>query len=155
MSPDDWEMIEIDKLKAHLAAGYSLLEKVKEIAPDPIELMALSALLHGFYTGIENICRIVARSFGEIMDVSKASEGWHQKLLNSLNDATEKRPALLSQEMYYSLLEYLRFRHVFRRAYQQEIRWNRMKNLTINMPFTLDRFIRELNAFRSNINNSE
>ena len=153
MSPEDWIRIdmEVDKLKSHLATGQSLLEKIRNTTPDPLELMALCALLHGFYTGIENICRGIALNFGEMAGINKAAEGWHQQLLTGLKDATAKRPALLSEELYFILLEYLRFRHVFRHAYQQEIRWIRMKQLTINVHQTLERFICELNTFRNKI----
>jgi hypothetical protein len=141
--------MEIDKLKAHLATGQPLAEKVRNVDPDPIELMALCALLHGFYTSIENILCLISRCFKEETGAGKASEKWHQQLLASLNTPSPNRPALLSEDLYFSLLEYLRFRHVFRHAYQQEIRWSRMKNLTLNVHQILERFILELNDFKN------
>ena len=126
MSPEDWQILEVEseRIKSHLETGAKLFSEIGERDPDPIELMALCSLLHGFYTGIENICRHISMSFGEATGAGKVSERWHHLLWTSLKSATDKRPPLLSDELYFTLLEYLRFRHVFRHAYQQEIRWS-------------------------------
>lgn len=154
MLPEDWQMIEIEieRIKSHLETGSKLLSEIQERDPDPVEMMALCSLLHGFYTGIENVCRSLSQSFGETKGSGRTSEGWHQQLLVSLRFPTDKRPALFSEELYFSLLEYLRFRHVFRHAYQQEIRWSRMKQITLNVQDTLERFVHELYCFRDKIN---
>ncbi len=47
--------VEEAQLEQLLALYHPLLEKCRLEEPSPIELSALAALLHSFYTGIENL----------------------------------------------------------------------------------------------------
>ncbi|MCP9940714.1 hypothetical protein KB557_10735, partial [Synechococcus sp. Cruz CV12-2-Slac-r] len=49
-------------------------------------------------------------------------EGWHRRLLERMATATEQRPAVLKDATQVGLQEYLRFRHLVRNLYADELR---------------------------------
>src|ERR1035441_2257514 len=128
---------ERERLQRLLSGIHGLLAKCRTTAPTEIELSALAALLHSFYTGVENIFKRVAVELdgepvrGESWDRELfVWVGWGEwgggrvrgdsclrELLLRMKSPTAPRPALLSEELHDSLNEYLRFRHVFRNAY--------------------------------------
>ncbi len=57
------------------------------------------------------------------------------------------RPALLSDELHDSLIEYLRFRHVFRNAYSFDLDWQKMLPLVMRLEDTFRILEAELAAF--------
>ena len=89
-----------------LSGIHGLLVKCRATAPTEIELSALAALHHSFYTGVENIFKRVAV---ELDGEPVRGDSWHR-----MKSPTAHRPALLSEELHDSLNEYQRFRHVFR-----------------------------------------
>ena len=52
--------VEREQLRRLLDAHRPLLEQCRQQAPSAIELSALGAMLHGFYTGIENVFKRIA-----------------------------------------------------------------------------------------------
>ncbi|MFZ1074316.1 MAG: hypothetical protein WAO21_12895 [Verrucomicrobiia bacterium] len=52
---------EREQLQRLLSGIHGLLAKCRTTAPTEIELSALAALLHSFYTGVENIFKRVGR----------------------------------------------------------------------------------------------
>ena len=58
-----------------------LLDKVGREDPTPIELSALAALLHSFYTGIENLCKRITVELGDSMPQGAM---WHVRLKDFL-----------------------------------------------------------------------
>jgi hypothetical protein len=102
-----------------LGTHLSLLERCATEAPDPIELSALAAVLHSFYTGIENIFKRVAVTLDEGLP---QGDVWHRRLLDSMASGTTKRPAVITKPLRDTLRGYLDFRHVFRHAYTFELR---------------------------------
>jgi hypothetical protein len=54
--------VELEQLKHLLEVHRSLLTKCITDTPDPIEVSALAAMLHSFYTGVENIFKRIAVS---------------------------------------------------------------------------------------------
>jgi hypothetical protein len=104
---------EREQLQRLLSGIHGLLGRCRTTAPSEIELSALAALLHSFYTGVENIFkRVVVELDGDPV----RGDAWHRELLLRMKTPTAHRPALLSEELHDSLNEYLRFRHVFRNA---------------------------------------
>ena len=81
--------------------------------PDATELLALSALMHSFYTGIENIFKRVAL---EIDGSMPAGFKWHTDLLTRMARPFGERRAVVSEELLLRLAEYMDFRHVFRHS---------------------------------------
>jgi len=85
--------VELEQLQRLLHVHQELLEKCRKEAPNAIELSALAALLHGFYSGIENIFkRIVVELDGEPLRGNR----WHRRLLDTMTRAGESRPQVIS-----------------------------------------------------------
>jgi hypothetical protein len=121
-----------------------LIDKCRGTPPDAIELSALAAMLHSFYTGIENIFKRIALDLDGGVDSSRA---WHRTLLNSMTERTSERPAVITMQLRHTLLEYLQFRRVFRSAYGFELDWDRMAHLVVNCEAVLTQLENELDAF--------
>jgi len=114
-------LVELEQLRRLLRIHQPLLEKCRKTPPNEIELSALAAMLHSFYTGIENIFKRVAV---EMDDGPPAGEIWHRRLLDSMAQQGTVRPALLGTALRDLLRGYLDFRHVFRHAYTHELQSN-------------------------------
>jgi hypothetical protein len=143
---------EREQLRRLLAGIRPLLSKCHSTTPDEIELSALAAALHSFYTGVENIFKRVAV---ELDGESLGGDAWHRQLLQRMKTAAH-RPALLSDELHDSLLEYLRFRHVFRHAYSFDLDWRKMSPLVLRLEDTFCQLENALDTFldrgdRSNV----
>lgn len=136
--------VELEQLNFLLQTHHPLLSKCENKNPDPIELSALAAMLHAFYTGIENILRRVAV---ELDGEPPKGEFWHRQLLDSMARPTPVRPAVISPALRDSLRVYLYFRHVFRQAYTFELRWEKMTGLVQECERILRQCEIELNSF--------
>jgi hypothetical protein len=121
-----------------------LFEKVHSSEPDHTELGALAAVLHSFYTGIENIFKRIAM---EIDDSLPSGLSSHAGLLGQMAQPTDLRPAVISGDLRLRLRHYLDFRHMFRHAYAIEMKWRKMADLVLHCEETLDRLQMELEAF--------
>jgi hypothetical protein len=121
-----------------------LLANCASRIPNDIELSALAALLHSFYTGVENIFKRVAI---ELDGEAPRGEAWHRQLLDSMATSTTHRRALISESLHDTLGEYLAFRHVFRQAYSFDLHWEKMSALVLNCETTFQLLETELEAF--------
>jgi hypothetical protein len=131
-------------LRRLLSGIQALLAKCHGFPPTEIELSALAATLHSFYTGAENIFKRVAV---EIDGEPVHGEAWHRQLLLRMKTPTAVRPALLSEELHDALNEYLRFRHVFRNAYSFDLDWRKMSPLVLRMEETFQKLEESLDNF--------
>jgi hypothetical protein len=136
--------VEFSQLNQLLETHRSLFEKCKATKPDPIEQSALAAMLHAFYTGVENILKRIAL---EINGRLPEGEFWHRKLLDEMAAPAQNRPAIISIALKESLRNYLEFRHVFRHAYTFELRWEKMSGLVRDCEKVLQEIELELNSF--------
>ena len=137
-------VIELDQLRRLLNRHPELIEKCKESPPTNIEIDTLSALLHSFYTGIENILRRIAVHYNESLS---HRENWHRNLLTRMTQSTTDRGAVISGELGIRLGTYLAFRHVFRHAYTFELSWPKIKPLVLKIKDTFHSFEEALNRF--------
>ena len=136
--------VERESLERLLAMHHDLIVKCAVTPPDFIETSALSALLHSFYTGAENLFKRVSVHLDQAMP---QGEMWHSRLLDSMIEATLSRPAVIPGELRDHLRGYFSFRHVFRHAYAFEIRWAKMAPLVLDCEKTLHWLEMELDKF--------
>lgn len=135
---------EREQLQRLLFGIQGLLAKCRTTAPTEIELSALAAVLHSFYTGVENIFKRVAV---ELDGETVRGDSWHREVLLRMKIPKGNRPALLSEELYDSLNEYLRFRHVFRNAYSFDLDWRKMSPLVLRLEETFHKLEKALDEF--------
>ncbi|MGH9853286.1 MAG: hypothetical protein ACREBD_25890 [Blastocatellia bacterium] len=136
--------VELQQLNHLLDVHRPLLLKSASEAPNEIEISALAAMLHSFYTGIENIFKRIVLELG---DALPAGESWHRELLDEMSGPSAARAAVISMPMRDRLREYLRFRHVFRQAYLFQLRWDKMSLLALGCDELLRLLEAELDDF--------
>jgi hypothetical protein len=136
--------LELKRLQELVEINLQIFNRFSGKEPDKIEKIALAALLHSFYNGIENIFRCVANEFNE--ELPRGAH-WHQQLLNSMALATKNRKAVITEQLKNSLKENLAFRHTFRSIYALEIEWGKMEQLARSMPVIFEEFKKEFQAF--------
>ncbi len=150
MSSSGWDRFrkqqdaEREQLRRLLAGMQPLLSKCRETTPSEIELSALAAALHSFYTGIENLFKRVAV---ELDGQPVRGEAWHRDLLRRMTEPGARRPALLPADLHDGLLDYLRFRHVFRNAYSFDLDWQKLSPLVMRVEETLQQLESALDVF--------
>lgn len=137
MSPELREQIEVEleQIRRLLAIHRPLVEKSRASPPTPIELSALAAMLHSFYTGIENIFKRIAVEAG---GSPPRGDSWHRMLLDAMVESRSGRSAVISSQTHQRLVSYLGFRHVFRNAYAFQLSWDRMSELVLNCDRTFE-----------------
>ena len=130
MLPETQERIELEiaQIGRLVDVHRDLLLKVADTEPDSIELSALSAYLHSFYSGIENVFKQIA---ADIDGKRPSSDQWHADLLRSMAVPTRHRPPVISEHLLNKLLGYMAFRHVFRHAYTFDLKWRKMEVLVL------------------------
>jgi len=142
-------LFELNQLKQLSRYNSFLLKKIKNKKPNRTELLAFSANLHSFYTGIENIFKRIAQ---EIDNKLPSNSAWHQKLLEQMAKSTSTRPPVISKELKEELAEYLAFRHIFRNLYSFELDWKKIKPLVLKLKSVLKKFNEEIDNFLKKFN---
>ncbi|MFH1730264.1 MAG: hypothetical protein ABIF82_01265 [Planctomycetota bacterium] len=105
---------ELKLLRRLLTEHASLFESPRSELPSQVEVLALAAVMHSFYSGIENVFKRAA----ELLNGGvPRSPMWHVDLLNSMSRASGSRPAVISEVLRTRLKKYLDFRHFFRHGY--------------------------------------
>lgn len=103
------------------------LEAMEPRLPDGSDVVEAAALrLHSFYTGVERSLLLVSR-------VVKAA----------------RRPAVLRERTQQSLQEYLRFRHLVRNLYADELRPEPIALLIRDLPAVWEALAADLQGFRA------
>jgi len=95
--------------------------------PSEIEMRGVASYVHDFYNGIERIFeRIAVTLDGGLPE----GERWHQQLLQQMvEERPGVRPAVIDSALSRCLLEYLRFRHLVRNIYGDELLWHKLRPL--------------------------
>jgi hypothetical protein len=135
---------EREQLQRLLSGIHGLLAKCRTTAPTEIELSALAALLHSFYTGVENIFKRVAM---ELDGEPVRGDSWHREFLLRMRMPPAHRPALQSEELHDSLNEYRRFCYMFHSAYSFDLDWQKMSTLVLRLEETFQILEKALNDF--------
>lgn len=136
--------LERQQLGTLLEMYRSLLQKCARNPPNEIELSALAAMLHSFYSAIENIFK---RIVSELDGRPSGGEFWYRELLDTMAKPGKARPTVLSSDLADRLDDYLQFRHVFRHAYVFDLRWDRMRSLVLGCEETLHLLEDQLDEF--------
>ena len=144
--------VEFEQLEYLLNTYEPLLKKCISESLDPIEISALAAMLHAFYTGIENIFKRVST---ELDGGLPKTEIWHRTLLNAMALPGPIRPPVISQNLKDALRGYLDFRHVFRHAYTFDLRWAKMAGLVGECNKTYRKLKEDITAFFIQIDKSK
>ena len=101
-----------------LVEGLVALESRLNSNSEAVEAAALR--LHSFYTGVERMLLLVSRVVSG--GTPSRGEGWHRRLLERMAMPTDTRPTVLQEATQRDLQEYLRFRHLVRNLYADELR---------------------------------
>ena len=149
------ELKELDKLFEE----YKLpIEFAKQEEPDLYIKTILGSVLQNFYTGIENIFEIIAKSVDYHVPSGNHS---HVDLLEQMSTNTENRKAVIGDNLSLRLSEYLAFRHVARHLYSFKYDWDEMKSLIEECKNTYEDFKKSINIFleedkiySNNVNNN-
>ena len=136
--------IEFEQLNKLVDLNSPVLEKVIKEEPSSVEILAVAAILHSFYSGIENIFKRIAK---EIDPGRPEGPKWHKDLLGSMMRSNDRRKALISEDLEKKLEDYLGFRHAFRNLYSYDLKWSQLKPLATNMRGTLDQLQKEIREF--------
>lgn len=137
-------VVEQQMLRRLVTLHESLLVKCQTTPPDTIEISALAALLHSFYTGTENLFKRIALHLDGGLP---SGDMWHTRLLDSMATPTAVRPAAITEALGGRLRLYLGFRHVFRHAYAFELRWSKMAPLVQQLAETLELLEKDVGRF--------
>jgi hypothetical protein len=143
--------VELEQLSRLVEENLPIIGNAEKISPSKVEISALAAFLHSFYTGIENI---FGRIYAEMHGKKAAGEAWHKHLLQAMSEETGQAAPVISRDLCDILSEYLTFRHVFRQAYTFNIRWEKMKPLVSACKATFTKFSEELST-RFNLPSNE
>ncbi len=135
--------LELSLIHRLLDSQRDLLRKVRDREPDSVELLALSALLHSFYTGLETAFKRIALEIDGHMPSGIRS---HSDLLMQMARPYGARSAVISDDLRCRLGEYMDFRHMFRHAYSFDLKWRKMSGLVLSCVETLDSVEAELSS---------
>lgn len=135
--------VEIKQLNAHVAEFTPLIAKSETLEPTRIEVAALAFYMLSFYTGIENIfVRIHLEMYGKKL----GGEAWHKQLLQLMHIPGEGYEPVITDKLFMELNEYRAFRHVFRQAYNFDLKWELMKAQVLKSRKVLNLLINELTS---------
>jgi hypothetical protein len=75
-------------------------------------------------------------------------ENWHTLLLQQMEiEYSGTRPAVINHSLALRLLDYLRFRHLFRHTYGYELLWEKCRPLAESVSDTLETLQEQLSQF--------
>ncbi len=148
MSPDEAFLrrlaAEVDRELGHL----SQLRRDAASAPrddDTFTLRARGSILHDVYNGVE---RIFVRIAEELDGGTPQGEPSHRQLVATMSlDVPGVRPAVIDTELEHALVDFLRFRNLFRNLYGSFLEAERMRPLEDRLPGVVEAFERQVGEF--------
>lgn len=121
-----------------------LLQRVPA-EPTVVEIRAAGSMVHDFYNGVERIFERIAIRLGPGLPTGP---GGHTLLLRGMESAVEGiRPAVIDHALALRLLDYLRFRHLFRHTYGYELQWDKLRPLAEGLAETFAQLRQRLERF--------
>ena len=137
------ESEDLDRLVGRVVKGWQLVQKGGD--PDGMYLDSVALNLHGFYSGLESLFRLVARN----IDGSLPDGGdWHKVLLEQVTrEKADTRPAVIDVVHVPKLDELRCFRHLVRNVYTFNLIPERIENLVVGLSDLWRQLSPELLAF--------
>jgi hypothetical protein len=136
--------IELSNLERLSKETNELLSRSRE-KKNSVEVRAAGSIIHDFYSGIEKIFERIATVIDGHVPLGM---NWHTSLLLQMGKTVEGiRGPVISDKLISKLKEFLRFRHLFRRLYGFELKWERIKPLFIELEDVLSDFKKEIIEF--------
>jgi hypothetical protein len=119
----------MSKLNERIRIEFANLERILDEFPATdalpgltgLEIAGTAALLHGLYSGIENLLKQVIQARGQAIP---AGDSWHRDLI--VLASAEK---VISETTASQLRQYLAFRHFFSHAYAVDLKPERLQPL--------------------------
>ncbi len=131
-------------LDAEVAPFKGLIQEMRNKQPDHTQTMALAAMLHSLYTGMEGVLKRIHRLRG---GSAPRRDTWHSDLLLASSQSSGALRAPVSPALALRLKEYLRFRHRFRQGYGHELNWELLRPLVLGVEELLAQFKAETMAW--------
>jgi len=154
MPEDPKQALEVE-MREQLESLERVVQRIQEYLPrapaqpPELELEGVGKLVHDFYNGVERIFERIAARVDE--DVPPGPY-WHTDLLQRMEGTWGgKRPPVIDHALALQLLEYLRFRHLFRHTYGYELLWKHLQPLAAGIPPIFEELRRKLQAFLSGL----
>lgn len=148
----------IEGLKEEITTELKILSRIvneakaissSDTEPKSIEIRAAGSIIHDFYGGVERIFERIAVRLGPGLP---AGESWHTFLLRSMeSEAKGIRVAVIDHELASRLVDYLRFRHLFRHSYGYELQWQKLQPLLEGLDETLQLLRSQLAGFTDSL----
>ena len=138
------EIKNLERLEGELK---SVLDDISAMEREPTfkEIRISGSILHDFYSGIEKIFERISLA---VDNNFPQGEKWHIILLSQMAKSYgDIRPAVISENLYEKLKEYLKFRHLFRHIYGFELKWERIKPLVLSMPDVFHNLKKDIRKF--------
>lgn len=136
---------ELDHLAKVVKEVEEALSQFSKATPNLIEIRGLAALILDFYNGVESIFETIA---GDLNGGLPLGDKWHKGLLRDMTlEIPKTRPPVLTKELYLSLEELLRFRHLFIHSYGFTLRWDRINELLAGIPALFSEYHSQLQKF--------
>ena len=149
----------IEVMKARIANELTSLERVAQSLqtflsivseqPSEIEIRGTGSYVHDFYSGIERIFERIAVTLDGGLP---AGDRWHQALLQQMTEVPQGvRPAVIDDVLYQHLLDYLKFRHLFRHTYGNELEWGKLRPLAEGVQEIFTKLYAQLTQFQQKV----
>lgn len=139
---------ELKNLERVVERASVLLAKISE-TPSEEEIISSGKRVHDFYNGVEQTFERIEK---RVEVPLPAGENWHTLLLEQAErDVPNRRPAVIDHALAVRLQEYLRFRHLFRHTYGDDLAWARLCPLVEMLPQLFTEFKTRIERFLSEV----
>lgn len=127
-------MVQVDKEWNSFTARWDICSK--DVANE-IAMESAAFRLTRWYNGVEDICKRIIESLDGENPENKEQHidaytgkitGWHKSLLDNMASETETHGAIFTPEVRQLLETVIRFRHVGRKQYGNELQFGKMKD---------------------------
>jgi len=136
--------LQLQELEQLSTMAGDLSRRLARESEDHALVIAMGAVLHGFYSGAERIFRQIATALDGGLP---GGEHWHKALLASMAEAAPSRSPVISATLHDQLRRYLAFRHAFLNTPPHRLQWERLKPLADDLKPTGERTVSEVRRF--------